>query len=99
MAQIKKKLIVSSLKKKGFVQDSGDHKFFHYEVDGKQIGGVYTKVSHGSTHNDYDDYLLGQMKKQLKLDTTAQVKELLTCPMSADQYKNILKKKIHNFPS
>lgn len=89
---IERKQIESALRKKGFVEEGGDHKYFYHEVDGKRTG-AYTKVSRGTGYKDYGIHLLKAMKMQLRLDTLEQVKRLLECPMDADEYNGILRKK------
>jgi hypothetical protein len=81
-----------NLKKKGFVDSTGhssDHKYLEYYVEGKLI--LYTKISHGSD-KDLDDHLVRQMSNQCKL-TKNQFADLVNCPMSQDEYLNILKDK------
>ena len=90
--QVDKKTIESHLSQKGFVKEDTHHKYFYHECDGIQTG-AYTYTSHGSKYKTYGRELLGMMKKQLKLDTTQQVFDLVTCPMSEDAYNEILKKK------
>lgn len=89
---IKRTQIESSLRKKGFVEEGGDHEYFYHEIDGKRTG-AWTKVSRGSGYKDYGINLLKAMKIQLRLDSLEQVRRLLECPMDANEYNNILKKK------
>lgn len=89
---IDRKIIESSLRKKGFIEEGGDHKYFYHEVEGKRTG-AYTKTSRGSKYKVYDDILLKQMKIQLRLDSLSQVRRLLECPMDADEYNAILSNK------
>lgn len=89
---IKRTQIESSLKKKGFVEEGGDHKYFYHEIDGKRTS-AYTKVSRGTGYKDYSINLLKTMKIQLRLDTLEQLRRLLECPMDANEYNDILKKK------
>jgi hypothetical protein len=70
-----------SLRKKGFVDSdkrSDDHKYLEYYLRGKLV--LYTKVSH-SSNKDLDDYLIKQFA------------DLVSCPMSKDEYLNILMSK------
>lgn len=89
---IKRTLIESSLRKKGFIEEGGDHKYFYHEIDGKRTS-AYTKVSRGTGYKDYSINLLKTMKIQLRLDTLEQLRRLLECPMDANEYNDILKKK------
>jgi hypothetical protein len=58
---------------------------------GKQTG-IKTYISHGSG-KDLNDFLISQMKKQLKLDTSNQAFQFLECSMSEQAYNKILKEK------
>ena len=89
---IDRRLIESNLVKKGFVEEDTDHKYFYHEYNGKRTG-IYTYTSHGSGYKTYDDSLISMIKKQLKLDTNSQVKDLLQCPMTSEEYIRILTKK------
>ncbi len=90
--QIDRKDIEAALRTKGFVEDGGDHKYFHHEVNGKRTG-VSTFTSRGSGYKVYGVQLLGLMKKQLRLNNMKQVKDFLECPMSETQYNSILREK------
>ncbi len=88
--QIEKRLIKSNLQKKGFVvRQTSHHLYFDYTYQGKGRG-VSTHISRGSKPKVCNDYLISKMKTQLKLDTSKQVKDLCECPMTADEYKQIL---------
>ena len=89
---IKRKQIESALKKKGVVEDGGDHEYFHHVVDGKHTS-AWTKLSRGTGYKDYTINLLKTMKIQLRLDTLEQLRRLLECPMDTNEYNDILKKK------
>jgi len=89
---IDRRLIESNLIKKGFVEEDSDHKYFYHEYNGKRTG-IYTFTSHGSGYKIYNDNLISMMKKQLKLDTNSQAKDLFQCPMSGEEYNQILLKK------
>lgn len=89
---IKRKQIEASLIRKGFVKEGGDHEYFYHEIDGKRTS-AWTKVSRGTRYKDYSINLLKAMKIQLRLDTLEQLRRLLECPMGADEYNELLKKK------
>lgn len=89
---IPRRKIESSLKKKGFVQGPGDHRYYYHEVGGKRTG-AYTFVSTGSKYKTYDISLLKPMKMQLNLDNLIQVRNLLECPMDLEEYNRIIKSK------
>lgn len=90
--QIDRKTIESSLRKKGFVEEGGDHKYFYHEVDGRRTG-PYTFTSRGSVYKTYGDTLLKKMRFQLRLDSLTQAKHLLECSMDGDEYNSILREK------
>lgn len=80
-----------NLKKKGFIDSeshSCDHKYLDLFFEGKYIG--YTKLSHGS--GDLTDYLIKQMSDQCKL-SKQQFADLVNCPLSKDDYIEILRGK------
>ncbi len=90
--QIDRKTIESSLRKKGFVEEGGSHKYFYHEVNNKRTG-AYAYTSRGSCYKTYGDSLIKVMKKELRLDTLDQAKRLLACPMDGEEYNSILQKK------
>jgi len=91
--QVDKRKIESSLTKKGFIRDEATHHtYFCHEYKGKRTG-IYTYTSHGSKSKVCGNPLLSMMKKQLKLDTINQVVDLFECPMSEEEYNQILEEK------
>lgn len=79
-----------NLPRKGFRKDdSGDHVFFYHEYEGRQTG-PWTKVSHTQKMRDITGDLLNAVKRQLRLDTNRQVKDLCECPIDGDEYNRIL---------
>lgn len=92
MSQIDKVKIERALLKKGFVQDDAHHHYFIHKFNGKETG-VYTYTSMGSNYKTYGNELLSKMKKQLRLDTMQEVRNLLQCPMGAEEYNQKLKSK------
>ena len=90
--QVDKRKIESSLSKKGFIKDETHHTYFYHEYNGKKTG-IYTYTSHGSKSKVCGNPLLSMMKKQLKLDTINQVVDLFECPMSEEEYNQILEEK------
>ena len=89
---LERRIIEASLRKKGFIQEGGDHRYFYHEVRGKRTG-AYAYVSRGSGYKVYSDNLLSAIKKELRLDTLKQVRDFLRCPMSSEEYNSILKSK------
>ena len=92
IVQVDRTAIESSLRGKGFVGEDSHHRYFYHEVEGKRTG-ISTHTSHGSQFKTYEDNLLKQMRKQLRLDTLRQLRDLLECPMTEDDYNDILRKK------
>ena len=89
MASLDKNTTYKNLKKKGFVDTDGDHKYLEFIHNGKTI--LFTKVSHGSS-KEIDDYLIKQMYIQCKLDKKNFI-NLAKCPLSKDAYLQILQDK------
>ena len=88
----KKNKVEASLTKKGFERVEGDHHFFLYvTLEGKKTT-IRTKTSHTPKMKDIPDNLLSQMAKQCKLSKTDFFR-LLDCPMSREEYEEILKMK------
>src|SRR5882762_6554182 len=83
----KRDQVVSSLTRKGFRQDNGDHIFLIYVRQDGKTSSKRTKVSRGSGHNEISDNLLGQMARQIGL-TRKQLEELVDCPMTRQAYEN-----------
>lgn len=86
MNPLKTDKIKSSLTKKGFVAENGDHKFYTLYCDGKKTQ-IYTKVSHGKT--EVGEPLIGQMARQVKLDKR-QFADLINCPLSKEKYMRMM---------
>lgn len=88
--------IEKSLKKKGFVPDSTKehHRYYHHQVNGKRSGAyAYAYVSRGTSHKVYGDNLLAQMYKTLKLKDRKQLVRLVECPMTGEEYIELLTEK------
>jgi len=87
---ISKSATYNNLKKKGFADStthSKDHKYLELVVDGKIV--LYTKMSHGSG-KELDAWHIRKMSEQCKL-SKAEFAKLAKCPMSAEQYLQVLK--------
>ena len=79
-----------SLKKKGFVEDKkGHHVYLRHLHNGKRTG-AYTLVSHSKPSADVGDDIVKSMKRQLKLRTNQDVHELVECPMTSENYVDVL---------
>lgn len=90
--QIERRIIESNLPSKGFIRDDTHHRYFYHEYQGQRTG-TYTYTSHGSKYKIYRENLLGMMKRQLRLNTIRQVIDLFKCPITGDDYNQILKDK------
>ncbi len=75
-----------NLLSKGFKATKGDHKYLEYYFNGKLI--LHTKISHGE--KELQDFHIGMMKRQCKLEKK-EFLDLANCPLSAEDYLNILK--------
>ena len=72
-----------SLKQKGFVQDNKEHRMFYLYVDGLKTP-IFTYTSHGG--REIDDALLTLMRRELRLQTNRQARDLLICQMTGEDY-------------
>lgn len=79
-----------SLKKKGFVEDKKGHHIYLRHEDGGKRTGAYTKVSHGKDRDDVGDDNVKSMKRQLRLRSAQDVRDLVECPMTAKEYLEVL---------
>jgi hypothetical protein len=88
MAVLDPKETHRNLLKKGFVNAPGDHKRLEYYYNDKLI--LHTKISHGT--KEIGDYLIKQMYVQCQL-SKGEFIDLAKCPLSKEEYFNILKDK------
>jgi hypothetical protein len=88
----KTRKIVSSLTKKGFSPKKGKSKHIKYTLyaNGKKTS-IFTWVSHGL--DEYEDRLLNAMRKELHLETSRELEDLIECPMSAEALLSLLTKR------
>ena len=83
------RVVEQALKKKGFREQSGDHKYYCYwTIDGNKTL-ILTKTSHGGKQ-DIGDQLLHEMAKQCKINNL-QFQDLVRCPLSREKYEEILR--------
>lgn len=82
--------VLRNLKRKGFVEDQSKHHTYlrHYR-DGRATG-PYTYVSFGARNDDLGPNIVRSMKQQLSLETNAQVNNLVECPMTGEDYTELL---------
>ena len=87
----KTKDLVKTLTKKGFYlnSESSHHKFYTLTYEGKKYP-IYTYISHSI--KEYSQDLMGEIKKQLKFDSTKNAEKFFDCPMTLEKYINMLKK-------
>jgi hypothetical protein len=85
----KSKDIQRVLLKKGFILEPNKdhHQFYYLEIDGVKQN-VKTYFSHGKP--EYDKFLMGQIKKQLKFIDNKSAEDFFDCPMTSDQYRSML---------
>lgn len=87
----KSKDISRTLTKKGFVinPNKGDHhEFYVLIVEGKKTH-VNTYLSHGT--KEYGAKLMGEIKKQLYFENSGQAEDFFNCPMSGEDYVDLLR--------
>ena len=72
----------TNLKKKGFYDAPGDHKYLEFFHKGKLI--LATKISHGAAH-DINEHLIAKMANQCKLNKKDFI-NLASCPLSEEEY-------------
>jgi hypothetical protein len=87
-----------SLRDKGFKDENRrDHDYFFFYYQGKKTNAfTYFSRSPGS---EIDVSLLPKMMRELHLDKSRQVHDLLSCPLDSEQYTEILKEKNVIVPS
>lgn len=91
--KVSRRNIDRNLPKKGFVKkNSNHHIYFHHNFNGIDTG-VYTYISHSKRISEYSGRLLTDVRKQLKLDSNQEVVDLVNCPMSEDEYNQVLRQK------
>jgi hypothetical protein len=90
MKSRKARELKTALQKKGLVADpSKDHHAFYYlQIDGKKQR-IYTYFSHGL--KEYGSPLMAQVEKQLKFKETGLAEDFFDCPLSAQEYIDMLK--------
>ena len=93
MTTLKVREVLASLGRKGFQTKMGSHIFLVLWVNGKKTS-IRTMVSHGS--REVGDWEISKMAKQTKLKTP-QFVNLVTCPMSPEQYLEHLKERGFEF--
>jgi len=79
------------LKKKGFVLDPQiqHHRFYYLHIAGKKYP-IYTYLSHSI--GEYGRDLMGEIKNQLKFDSSVNLDKFFDCPMTKEKYIEMLRK-------
>ena len=85
-----KSKVESALRKKGFEQTDGDHRFFVYVTTQGKKTTVRTKTSHTPKMKEIPNNILAQMSKQCRL-RKADFLKLLDCPLTREKYEGILR--------
>ena len=88
----KTRKIVSSLTKKGFYPKNGKSKHIKYTLFvNRKKTSIFTWISHGL--DEYEDRLLNAMRKELHLETSKELEDLIECPMSEATLVSLLAKR------
>ena len=91
MASLARDDLEAALKKKGFDLEKRDHRFYFFRYKGLNRA-VVTKVSNGKQYKTIDKSTVGKIARQLQL-TTAQLGDLVSCPMGHAEYVTHLKQR------
>lgn len=84
--------VIGKIKKVFKIRElSAKHIYYEILYEGKVV--AKTHCSFGATGKDIPDSILGEIKRQLKLNNTRQVYDLKNCSMRAEDYFNLLKQK------
>lgn len=86
MASLNTKKTIANLTQKGFVLNNTHHQYYEFWHAGKLIAQTYTSHS-GDTLNDY---LIGSMKKQCKMEKNFFI-DFAKCTKTKDDYLKVLK--------
>ena len=90
MNSIKSHKLKGALKKKGFTERSGTNHAIYYLVHNGKKQPIFTVVSRSI--NDYGRQLISTVAREMKL-TKEEFKDFCNCPMSQQDYIDVLKKK------
>ncbi len=88
VAVFKPRDIEKALLAKGFKVEQTHHEYFWFYYNGKRTH-IKTRISHGK--KEYGPNLISAIKKQLKLQSKQQIEDLLNCPMSEEDYIELLR--------
>ena len=90
MTVFKSRKVVSSLKRKGFVEEPRDHMTYTLCDENGKLTTIWTKVSHNG--QDINKYLIKQMSNQTRL-SKEDFEDLINCPLSKEMYYKKLRDK------
>ena len=92
MTSYKANDIIKALKKKGFRNTPSKHHIMLYLFDdnGMQTA-IHTWISHD--HKEYSGNLLGEMKRELGLQTSRELDDLIKCPLEYPKYIQLLRER------
>lgn len=90
----KTKDLYATLLKKGFLAnpDKDHHKYLVLVIDGKKQN-INTFFSHGNS--EYGSNLMSKIKRQLRFEDSKLAEDFFDCPMSREEYINMLRKNGH----
>jgi hypothetical protein len=91
MSSCETRKLKKALTSKGFQETDTHHEMYWFYAEGKKTS-IRTRISRGK--REYDDNLLGQMAKQVKLRRD-EFDELIECPLTAEGYLKLLLKRGH----
>jgi len=84
--------IIKALKKKGFQNTPSKHHILLYLFDDDGIQtSIHTWISHD--HKEYSGNLLGEMKRELGLQTSEELDGIIKCPLKYPQYIQLLRER------
>jgi hypothetical protein len=87
-----KNAVIGKIKKKfEVVERVGNHVYYEIWYNGMKIKETYH--SHGSSGKEISDDILQKIKRQLNLNSIKQLYDLKNCPMTEEDYFNLLKQK------
>lgn len=87
-----KNKIIGKIQKEFEVKEQKSHHVL-YEIYYKNKRVLKTFCSHGSSGKDIRNDILSKIRKELRLDNIQQLYDLRDCPMTAEDYFNLLKQK------
>lgn len=89
MSDRKRDEVENRLTSKGFHKSNNDHRKFIYFLSSGEKTSVWTKTSHGSSHNKLSEDILRKIAKQCHLNRT-DFENFLNCPLSREDYEIML---------